>query len=211
MIDIQAGRHVNGDGAAAQEHARTGRDDRRRTQRRIEELVAALEDSPDLQARIDAGELMSCVLDVHGAAIARLLAILADTRLSGQPLIEMLAADDSVSAMLLLHGLHPDVLSTRVRHAVAKLRPLLGAQGALVELVAATEDSVHLRLSGEWNGRKPSAESVRDEIEAAIFEMAPEVTAVEIDGLPDPNLHPLKFVPSGAHRERVGPKPAGVP
>lgn len=179
-----------------------------RDQRRIGELVATLEALPDPDARACAKELVHGILALHATGLDRLLAILVDSGESGRTAIEVMACDESVRALLLLHGLHPHDLAARVRQALNKLHAQLGAQGIRIELLHASEPSVRVKLAGRWQGKTFSAATLTHEIEQAIFEFAPDVAAVEIEGLPDVNVHPMKFVPASARQvSRVSDHP----
>jgi Fe-S cluster biogenesis protein NfuA len=78
------------------------------------------------------------------------------------------------------------------------MRPLLGAQGIQIELIDAAEEVVVVKVSGRLQGKHNSVGELRQEIERALFEAAPEAMRVEIAGLPDVNVHELRFVPSHA-------------
>ena len=172
----------------------------RREQRRIEELIFALEALPDPQARACATALVRSVLALHGEGLARLLAILADAGEPGRTMVELLAGDESVRALLLLHDLHPLDLAARVDEAIAGLQAELGARGIGIELLHASDASVRLKVSGIRDGKALATAAFTHEIEAAIFDAAPEVAAIEIEGLPEANVHPLKFIPAAALR-----------
>lgn len=163
-------------------------------QRRIDELIAALETLDDTRARDIAQALLQVVLELHASGLARVAEIVADVDGPDGPIVTRLAHDRQVSALLLLHGLHPQDLGNRVRHAVDGLRAPLGAEGMRIELVTAREDAVHVRLSGVVTDRHVNPEDVRNDIERAIFEQAPDVARIEIDGMPDFNVHELRFV-----------------
>ncbi|MFL9992446.1 NifU family protein [Paraburkholderia sediminicola] len=164
-------------------------------QRRIDELIAALEALDDPRAREPAKELLQVVLDLHTNGLARLMEIVADAGVMDDAMVEAFERDAGVSALLLLHGLHPQDLPTRVSHAVDKMRPLLGAQGIQIELLDAAEEAVRVRVAGRLQGKHNSVGELQQEIERAIFEAAPEAMRVEIAGLPDVNVHELRFVP----------------
>ncbi|MDQ3195677.1 MAG: NifU family protein [Pseudomonadota bacterium] len=170
-------------------------------ERRIEELIAALEALDDPRGREQAKELLQVVLDLHGAGLARLLEIVADAGDAGRSIVETLALDEQSRAILLLHGLHPHDLASRVRQAVDKMRGLFGAQGIKIEVLSASEEAVRLKLSG--NVRNKHAKLNKGEIEQAIFALAPEIAAIEIEGLPDANVHEIKFMPASALRGEV--------
>jgi hypothetical protein len=73
---------------------------------RIEELVFALDALADRAAADAARELLQCVLQLHGAALARIMETI-DADPAGVRLTAALSHDDCVSGVLLLHGLHP--------------------------------------------------------------------------------------------------------
>jgi Fe-S cluster biogenesis protein NfuA len=119
-------------------------------------------------------------------------------------MVEAFERDAGVSAMLLLHGLHPQDLPTRVSRAVEKMRPLLGVQGIQIELLDAAEEAVRVKVAGRLQGKHNSVGELRQEIELAIFEAAPEAMRVDIAGLQDVNVHELRFVPNGRTEAHTG-------
>lgn len=165
-------------------------------QRRIEELIAALETLDDPPARESAQELLQVMLDLHTNGLARLLEIVSSAGAMDDAMLEAFERDASVSALLLLHGLHPQDLPTRVSRAVEKMRPLLGVQGIQIELLDAAEEAVRVKVAGRLQGKHNSVGELRQEIELAIFEAAPETMRVDIAGLQDVNVHELRFVPN---------------
>ena len=186
------------------------RRDQDRDQRRLAELIAELESLPDPQARECAKALVQGVLELHAAGLDRMLAILADGGDLGRSNIETMARDETVRALLLLHGLHPHDLKARVQQAVNKLHARLASQGVRIALLQAADASVRVALSGRWQGKSFSAATLTEEIETEIFEAAPAVATVEIEGLADVNTHPIKFVASArqAHRPAANPEAA---
>ncbi|MDN7179860.1 NifU family protein [Caballeronia sp. SEWSISQ10-4 2] len=163
-------------------------------QRRIDELIAALAALDNKHARDIAQALLQVVLDLHASGLARLAEIVTEADGADGPIVARLMQDKQVSALLLLHGLHPQDLASRVRHAVEGLRAPLGAQGMGIELLEAREDLVRVRLAGVLTGKHVTPADVQNDIERAIFEQAPDVAHIEIDGMPDVNVHELRFV-----------------
>jgi hypothetical protein len=163
-------------------------------QRRIDALIAALATLDDTRARDIAQALLQVVLELHAGGLARLAEIVTDADGADGPIVARLMQDKQVSAVLLLHGLHPHDLQSRVRHAVEGLRAPLGAQGVRIELIHAREDVVRVRLSGMLTGKHVTPADVQGDIERAIFEQAPDVVRIDIDGMPDINVHELRFV-----------------
>src|SRR5215468_8694511 len=96
-----------------------------RLSQRIERLIARIEAAPDPSARADALELTRSLMELHGAALDRLMDIVARAGASGYALMDDFASDDLVASLLLLYGLHPHDLETRVRKALDKTRPFM--------------------------------------------------------------------------------------
>lgn len=175
-------------------------------QQRIEAMIAALESVDDNQASALARELLRVVLDLHAGGLARVMEIVSMAGIQDNPVVEALVRDPAVCALLNLHGLHPHDLPTRVARAVEHMRAALGTQGVTIELRDAAEEAVRVQVSGRLQGKHALPESLRQEIEQAIFEQAPEVVRVEIAGLADIDVHELRFVPA---REMRGPDRQG--
>lgn len=150
---------------------------------RIEELVGRIELLSDPNARASARELVQSLMDLHGSGIERMLEIIAEAKAPGMGLIDELAQDDLVAGLLLLYGLHPLHLDTRVMQALDKVRPYLKSHGGNVELLAVDEGVVRLRLEGSCHGCASSALTLKLAIEEAIYEAAPDVVALEVEGV----------------------------
>lgn len=164
---------------------------------RIEELVHRAESIDDPKIRTIAVDLLRAVLNFHAAGLERILDLAAVSDSAGKDLIQRLAADDLVSSVLLLHGIHPDDLETRVHRAVDKLQGVFGSQGGGVSLVAIESDTVRLRFE---TARAWSGAPVKASIEAAIYQAAPEIASVIVDGFqnpPEPNFVPLSQLMAG--------------
>jgi Fe-S cluster biogenesis protein NfuA len=129
---------------------------------------------PRTQARITA--LVQGLLEMHAAAIERILAGIGDSAT-----IDRLAQDDLVGSVLLLYGLHPLDLETRVRQALEQARPLLRAHGGNVELVSLTDGVVRLKLLGSCHNCSSSDLTLKSAIEDALLARAPDVAGIELD------------------------------
>jgi len=150
--------------------------------RRVEGLLQEVEQFKDPQARAKTKEAVQVLLDLHGAGLERILERIAATGDAGLALIDSLAKDDLISSLLLLYGLHPIDLETRVRQALEKVRPYLHSHGGNVELLGLAEGVVHLRLQGSCHGCPSSAMTLKTTIEEAIMEMAPDAAGIEVEG-----------------------------
>lgn len=169
-------------------------------QRRIEELVAALEPLDDARLK-PAKELVQVVLMLHSRGLAALMEVLATHAQTavGRAILEASARDPDIAALLVLHDLHPHPLEERLRDALDDLRSELSVQGLAVRLVAIDKDVARLRLEARAPGSF-SIDEVRQEIEAAVLERAPEIAAIEFDGLPGNGQ--VAFVPIAGLRAR---------
>ena len=153
-----------------------------RLSQHIERLIARIEAAPDPGVRADALELTRSLMELHGGALDRLMEIVAQAGASGHALMDDFAGDDLVASMLLLYGLHPHDLETRVRKALDRARPLLRSHGGDVELLGVAEGVVRLRLAGSCRSCPSSTMTLKLAIEQAIYEAAPDVTEIITGG-----------------------------
>lgn len=155
---------------------------------RVEELIAALENAPDPAIREQVRELIQTLLDLHGTGIERILQSVHNSGVPGAAVIDELGRDQLVSGVLLLHGLHPLDLETRVRNAIETVSPRLGLHGGSVELVSVSNDgAVRLKLEGNCNGCPSSRITLHSTIEEELYNAAPDITSLEVDGATDQN------------------------
>ena len=158
-----------------------GEPDLRLTGERIEVLLEAASAGGRV-ARERAEELVRLVVDLYGAGLERLLGIVHDSGRLDDDLLDRLAADELVSSLLAVHGLHPDDVETRVARALEGVRPYLGSHGGDVELVGVTEDGVvRLRMLGSCDGCPSSSVTLTLAVETAIRAAAPETLGIEVE------------------------------
>ena len=144
---------------------------------RVEALLSELRSQAGPQVAATAEELVSCLVELYGAGLARITEIVGEDD-SGPKLMDKLVADPLVESLLLVHDLHPLDTSTRVRRAVEEVLPQLGSHAGNVEYLGLDEAGV-LRLRLEQSGC--SADTVRDLIEKAVAGAAPEAAGVAIE------------------------------
>lgn len=144
---------------------------------RVEKLAARLESAGDPEIRATALDLVQSVVELHGAALQRLVDSLTRTP-AGQQVLSEALENDLVSSMLLLHNLHPDDLETRVLRGIEKARPYLKSHGGDVELVAVRDGIVHLRLQGTCGSCPSSSLTLKNAVEDALFEVAPDIVEI---------------------------------
>lgn len=149
--------------------------------RRLEQLIQAVEVADEKIARSDALEIVRSLLELHGAGLERLVSIVKETD-TGAALMRRLADDDLIAGLFLLYDLHPDDDETRIRRALDKVRPYLRSHGGDVELIDADNGTVRLRLKGSCQGCPSSAMTLKLAVEEAVYEAAPNTTAVVAEG-----------------------------
>jgi Fe-S cluster biogenesis protein NfuA/nitrite reductase/ring-hydroxylating ferredoxin subunit len=148
---------------------------------RIDALLAA-GSAGGVVAQQRAEELVRLVADLYGAGLERMLDLLHQRGVLSDDVVDALASDDLVASLLLVHGLHPYPVQTRIERALAGLRPYLGSHGGDVELVEVTGDGVvRLRMLGSCDGCPSSSVTLTLAVEGAIEAAAPEITAIEVE------------------------------
>jgi len=165
--------------------------DLRETGARIEQVLAELRSTADPETADRAEDLVRLLVQLYGGGLERVVELL-DAEPDGGRLVGTLAEDELVGSLLILHELHPHETERRVLDALEKVRPFLGSHSGDVEYVGITDDGVlQLRLQGSCNGCPSSTVTVKMAIETAISKAAPEIVAVEVEGVaapPQPGL-----------------------
>lgn len=155
--------------------------------KRLEQLIHAVESADEKILRSEALEIVRSVLELHGAGLERVIRIIAQAGGAGAALMRRLADDDLIAGLLLLYDLHPDDDETRIRRALDKVRPYLRSHGGNVELIDIdSKGAVRLRLDGSCKGCPSSAMTLKLAVENAVYEAAPNVTAILAEGLAEP-------------------------
>jgi Fe-S cluster biogenesis protein NfuA len=149
---------------------------------RLEGLLRGVERFTDPAAQSHTRLIVQAVLDLHGAALGRLVEILGEAGEAGRGILDACGRDDVVSGLLLLHGLHPLDLEARVRQALEGVRPYLRSHGGNVELLGVDDGVVRLRLEGSCHGCPSSAVTMKQTIEEAILGKAPDAVSVVVEG-----------------------------
>jgi Fe-S cluster biogenesis protein NfuA/nitrite reductase/ring-hydroxylating ferredoxin subunit len=144
---------------------------------RVEELTARLERIPDPAARDCAEELAGALMELYGEGLERILAAV------DEPTRERLAADGVVASLMLMHGLYPVDLETRVREALASVRPYLESHGGDVELLGIADGVARLRLEGSCRGCAASASTLELGIRQALEAAAPDLDGIAVEGM----------------------------
>jgi Fe-S cluster biogenesis protein NfuA len=163
----------------------------RATGDRIEQALAELETRADPRTLGLAEELLRLVSELYGAGFARVVELVGER---DPGVVDRLAADELVGSLLLVQGLHPKSLDTRVEQALESVRPFLAQHGGDVELLGIDDElgAVKLRLLGSCDGCPSSASTLQGAVETAIVDAAPEITRIVVEESPkDPIVAPV--------------------
>lgn len=147
---------------------------------RIEQLLDELRAAADPRLYGQAEEMLGLVTELYGGGLARIVEVVGE---SDPAVLDRLAHDELISSLLLVHGLHPDDLITRVTRALEGVRPMLASHGGDVELLDIDADAgaVHLNLLGSCHGCPSSTVTLRLAVESAIAEAAPEIIIIDVE------------------------------
>jgi len=143
---------------------------------RIETLVQELEAVSDPAVKAAVKELVAAVMDLNAAGFERVVEVAARFGDAGSRLMDGLTRDEAVSSLLILYGLHPQDLETRVRGALKNFDG--------VKLVSIEENRIVLRI--ESQERSESA------LRQAIAVAAPDLTDLIVEGTPQSGFVPLE-------------------
>ena len=146
---------------------------------RVGEIVETLESNADPSARAMAKELLESLMALHGAALERILELAANAGAAGETVIRNCGRDELVGSVLLLYGLHPESLQTRVLHALDKSRMSLQSHSASAELVSVDDDGVVIVQLGGKASSCGSA-SIKATMEAALQDAAPDAASIVV-------------------------------
>jgi len=82
---------------------------------RIEQLLDELRAAADPRLYGQAEEMLGLVTDLYGGGLARIVEVVGER---DPKILDLIAHDELISSLLLVHGLHPDDLETRVVRAL---------------------------------------------------------------------------------------------
>jgi len=183
----------------------------------IDQIVQQLERVSDPQIQSLFKQLIHSIMDFHGAAVERMLEMVHETGDAGAKLIDEFGRDERVRSLLLLYGLHPLDLPTRVAEAMEKTRPYIQSHGGEVRVVNISDaGAVTLRLEGTCKSCSSSSATLQSLVEKAIYEAAPDVTGIIVENaiaaspvssgfVPLENLnHPTEGEISNGHSAALG-------
>jgi Fe-S cluster biogenesis protein NfuA/nitrite reductase/ring-hydroxylating ferredoxin subunit len=156
---------------------------------RIETLLGEIETLADPHAKSKAAEMAQVLLELYGEGLARMMEVVAQGEESERA-FKVFAEDELISHLLLLHGLHPLDVETRVVQALEEVRPYLESHGGNVELLGVEGGVARVRMEGSCDGCPSSAVTLKLAIEEAILKAAPDLEGIEAEGVTEPKPAP---------------------
>lgn len=155
---------------------------RKRVQQ-IGDLVQQIEAIADPAVRATTKELVQLLMELHGTGLERMMDITFQAGDAGSQIIDDLGRDPLVSSLLVLYGLHPEELTSRVERAVDRIRPGLRKQGCEVELISTNDVVIRVRVALGAHSCSSTAETIRSTVEDAIYDAAPDIISLTVEGL----------------------------
>jgi Fe-S cluster biogenesis protein NfuA len=152
---------------------------------RLDALLGETERAADPASRVRLQEIVQAILSLHATALDRLLEHVADEGVGGKRILDACIGDGVVAGLLLLHGLHPLDAEARVQQALDEVRPYLRSHGGNVEFLELRDGVVRLQLHGSCNHCPSSTVTMQQTVEETIYNKAPEVTDIEVEGMPE--------------------------
>jgi Fe-S cluster biogenesis protein NfuA/nitrite reductase/ring-hydroxylating ferredoxin subunit len=177
---------------------------------RMETLLGEIEALEDPNARSKAAEMVGVLLDLYGEGLARMMEVVAEGE-ERERTFDAFAGDELVSHLLLLHGLHPLDLETRVMGALEEVRPYLQSHGGNVELIGIEGGVARLRLEGSCNGCPSSTMTLKLAIEEAVGKAAPDLEGIEAEGVAEPKPAPNFVAGPTLRKKKKRPEENGAP
>jgi hypothetical protein len=146
---------------------------------KIEELIGTLDRAADPALRSAAKELVSALMEVHGACLARMLDTLNKSGEAGQHAIRTYVEDPLIRNLLILYELHPVEFDVRVKQALEKFQSSKAAADAKVELLSTEGGNIRVRYSSDNKGC--GAGGLKASIEAALIDAAPDASGIFVE------------------------------
>jgi Fe-S cluster biogenesis protein NfuA len=184
----------------------------REDMQRIGGLVQEIESIADPAVRAATKDLVQSLMDLHGAALEKALEIVAETGEPGLTIIDRLGRDSLVSSVLILYGLHPEDLETRVVKAVDRVRPQMRKQGCEVELLGVNDGAIRLRVETGSHTCGSTGKALQATLEGAMYDAAPDLISLVIEGFeekPASGFVALDKLMGGASGSPVALRPQG--
>jgi len=149
-------------------------------------LVQELDSIADPAVRARAKELVQSLLDLHGAGLERILELIFQTGDGSTQIIDELGRDRLVSSLLILYGLHPEEFQARAEQKLKQIQSKLHKMGAAAELIGTENGNIRVQVKIDQHACGSTARTVQATLEEALYEAAPDLKSIVIEGLERP-------------------------
>ena len=143
---------------------------------RVEGMVRKLESVADPSLRATARELLQSLMELHAEGLGRIMESIAGEGEVGMRLLGKLGQDPLVGSLLILYNLHPEPFEARLERAFDKIRTILRKQGATLQVLAAGEALIQLRIVGS------PGQDLQTPVREALLESVPDAAEIVIEG-----------------------------
>jgi len=147
----------------------------------LERLLAEVEAQPDARVKERTRAVVRAVLALHGAGLKRMQALLTAQGAPGFAALAAFAKDPLVQSLLLLHDLHPEPFEARVASGLSKVDAFMRLNASRAELLSTQEGQVKVRIVSDGPLTRTTPEKLRQAVEQALVDSAPDAAAVEIE------------------------------
>jgi Fe-S cluster biogenesis protein NfuA len=155
------------------------RGESREVMKRLQGLIEQIEAQSNPSARALLQECLEALLAFYGEGLARVLEQLR-TEATAAQVLERLLQDQTVSALLLIHGLHPVPLEARLQAALEKVRPYMQSHGGGIEFLGVVDDVAQVRLQGTCQSCPSSTITLELAVRRAVEEACPDLLGLEV-------------------------------
>jgi Fe-S cluster biogenesis protein NfuA len=149
--------------------------------RKLQQLVEQAQELRDPVARALVHECLQSLLAFYGEGLARVLQVVQGCGAEGQEVLARLVEDPVVGSLLLIHGLHPEDLPTRLHRALEKVRPYLESHGGNVELLGLENEVARFRLQGACKTCPSSSVTLELALRGALEQACPDLMGFEVE------------------------------
>jgi Fe-S cluster biogenesis protein NfuA len=154
---------------------------------RIESLLSEISTTAEPRTLDRVRELVEELLSLYGDGISRLLSLVGEEGALSERVRRRVVEDETLSALLTLHGLLPEDAEARGEAALERVRPQLGAHAGGVTFLGIDDRRVaRIRLEGSCDGCASSASTLRNLVERAIEDAAPDLAGVHVENADRP-------------------------
>jgi Fe-S cluster biogenesis protein NfuA len=147
----------------------------------------------DIQRRVEelgppGEELAAAMMELYGEGLKRIFAAIDEE--GTDALRRRLVEDGVVASLMLMHGLYPVALETRVQEGLDMVRPYLESHGGDVQLLGVEDGVARIRLEGSCQGCTASSATLTERVEQALEVTAPDLQGLEVEGIDAAPAHP---------------------